>query len=305
MVISVFDIGGSKIAFADIANGLAPERPANVPTPASDYPALVEAISGRVAPSAEAVGISIAGLVDPRRGKVSAANIPCLAGNPFRADLEQATGKPVFLINDANAFGLAEARCGAGDGHASVFAVILGTGVGGAIVHDGRLFHGAGMRAGEWGHGPASATRTGRPLPRWSCGCGQTGCLDIYGGARGLERLHLELTGETGTSFQILAAWEGGEKAAAETVDLYLDSVGGALAAVVNLIDPAIIVVGGGLSGNAKLLKALEGEMQARILTSDTAPSVVPARIAGNSALIGAALYAADELSMRHEGGNS
>lgn len=302
MVISSFDIGGSKIAFSEIQDGFVPGRPSSVPTPADDYPALIAAIGAAVASSGKAVGISIAGLVDPRQGRVSAANIPCLAGKPFKADLERATGKPVFLINDANAFGLAEARQGAGAGQASVFAVILGTGVGGAIIHEGRLFQGAGMRAGEWGHGPASAMRTGRPLPRRTCGCGQIGCLDIYGGARGLERLHLEFAGETGTSYEILAAWQAGEAAAAETLDLYLDSIGGALAAVVNLVDPAIIVVGGGLSGNAHLLKALEGEMQSRILTSDTVPAVVPALIEGNSALIGAALYAADELARLEEG---
>jgi len=302
-VISVFDIGGTKIASSAVsveASGrLSVGAISSVLTPAGDYPALLRAVSRGVGDEAEAVGVSIAGLVDPEAGKVRAANIPCLAGHSFRQDLESVTGKPVFLINDANAFGLAEARLGAGAGRSSVFALILGTGVGGAIILEGRLLPGAGMVAGEWGHGPAAAMRTGRPLPRWICGCGQTGCLDIYGGARGLERLHLEFTGQTRSSVELLGAREAGDEAAVSTLDVYLDCVGGALAGIVNLIDPSILVVGGGLAGNAKLIGALADEMRSRILTPDRAPSLVTARIDGNSALLGAALYACGELSAK------
>ncbi|MBN9673787.1 ROK family protein [Roseibium aggregatum] len=302
-VISVFDIGGSKIASSTVfmaASGRLPsDGVSSIPTPVEDYAALLRTIVGNVPSEAEAAGVSIAGLVNPKAGVVRAANIPCLAGRPFREDLERETGKPVFLINDANAFGLAEASLGAGADHSSVFAVILGTGVGGAVVVDGHLLQGAGMLAGEWGHGPASAMRTGRPLPRWRCGCGQTGCIDVYGGARGLERLHLEFTGRRSCSFEILRDWEAGDAGALETLDIYLDIVGGALAGIVNLIDPSILVAGGGLAGNDKLLRALEQEMRARILTPDQAPSLVAASLPGNSALLGAALFASGELSKR------
>lgn len=293
-MIGSFDIGGSKIAAARVSARLEIEALPTVPTPRDDYAAFCRQVVALVPPQADAVSLSIAGVIDPGAGKVVTANIPCLAGRPLADDLANAVGRPVFLVNDANAFALGEATLGTGEGHDLVFAVILGTGVGGAIVIDGRILLGAGGTAGEWGHGPASAARTGRPLPAWRCGCGQTACVDVFGGARGLERLYREEGGGSATSREILAAWAAGRREAAETVDLYLDIVGGALANVVNLLGPSIVPMGGGLSRDGRLVEALEREVRARVLSPEKAPRLKAAASMSESALIGAAVHARD-----------
>ena len=270
-MIGAFDIGGSKIAAARVSSALQVDSPATTPTPANDYAAFCRQVVA---------------------GSIVTANIPCLAGRSLAHDLSKAIGKPVFLVNDANAFALGEAALGIGEGHDPVFAVILGTGVGGAIVIGGRILEGTGGLAGEWGHGPAAAVRTGRRLPAWRCGCGQIGCVDVFGGGPGLQRLHQDLCGQSATSREILAAWVAGNPDAMGTLDLYLDIVGGALAHVVNILGPSIVPMGGGLSRNQPLVEALEREVRGRVLNPENAPRLQAASSMSESALIGAAVQA-------------
>ena len=291
-MIGAFDIGGSKIAASRVSSGLGVGSPATVPTPADDYAAFCRRVAALVPMGADAVSLSIAGVVDRDSGTVVTANIPCLAGRPLAHDLAGAVGKPVFLVNDANAFALGEAALGTGVGHDPVFAVILGTGVGGAIVIGGRILEGTGGLAGEWGHGPAAAVRTGYRLPAWRCGCGQMGCVDVFGGGPGLQRLHQHLCGRSATSREILAAWQDGDRDAEDTLDLYLDIVGGALANVVNILGPSIVPMGGGLSRNQRLVDALEREVRGRVLNPEKAPPLRAAASVSESALVGAATYA-------------
>ncbi|MEO6298168.1 MAG: ROK family protein, partial [Paracoccaceae bacterium] len=159
----------------------------------------------------------------------------------------------------------------------NVFAVILGSGVGGGLVIDRRVVAGA----GEWGHGPVIRD------PAFVCGCGQFGCLDTVGSARGLERLHLQLTGQTLASVQILARWVGGETMAA--VELWLDLVSGQLAMVVNVVGCTVVPVGGGLANVVPLIAALDQAVRARILRVTARPLVVPAQVSADAGLIGAA----------------
>lgn len=252
-MICAFDIGGSKIACGSVDGAGDVGACVRIETPTLDYQDFLSAVADQVPHDARALGLSIAGLVDPNQGSVRAANIPCLSGKPLRDDLTGLIGKPVFLINDAKAFGLAEAHNGAGVGHSSVLALILGTGIGGAIVLDGRILEGRTMVAGEWGHGPAGALRTGKVLPRWTCGCGQIGCVDLFGGA---------------------------------------------LANLVNTVDPSIIVLGGGLVSDTSLVSALHTEMRSRILAPKHAPRFAKASIGANSAIIGAAIFARERLSL-------
>jgi N-acetylglucosamine kinase len=142
------------------------------------------------------------------------------------------------------------------------------------------LVTGAGGYAGEWGHGPVIQS------PAFACGCGQTGCVDTIGGARGLERLHHHLTGETATSVEILHRWHAGEAA---TVDLWLDLVSGPLAMVVNVIGADIVPVGGGLANDARLIAALDVAVRARILRVMDRPLVVVAQVSVDAGLVGAA----------------
>lgn len=165
--------------------------PGRRPTPRDDFAAFVETLRGIIAETGEqpnGIALSIAGVVDPDTQRLICANIPCIHERTLGADLEAELGLPVLIANDADCFAMAEAGLGAGRGHRIVFGAILGTGVGGGLVADGRLVNEAGGFAGEWGHGPIIASAAGDPpvaIPAYACGCGQKGCVDTVGGARG------------------------------------------------------------------------------------------------------------------------
>lgn len=273
-MIAAFDIGGSRIKAAQMtAGGLTPVGEAE--TPADDLPAFAAALS-RLAGDATAVAISIAGVIDPDSGLATVANIPCLHGRPVVEALQAMLNRPVLVLNDADCFALAEARRGAGRGHANVFGIILGTGVGGGLVIDGRLVSGAGGFAGEWGHGPIVN------YPALPCGCGQIGCLDTVGGARGLERLHHALTGERLEARKIVSDRP-------ETMAQWLKIVAGPLAMVLNVVGASVVPVGGGLGNDTALVATLDQAVRARILRKTQGPLVVPAQCGADAGLIGAA----------------
>ncbi|OJH56459.1 ROK family protein, partial [Agrobacterium pusense] len=221
------------------------------------------------------------------------ANIPSIHGRALKDELEQALGLPVIVSNDADCFVMAESEIGSGRGHRVVFGVILGTGVGGGLVIDGRLINSEGGFAGEWGHGPVAATRAGNPpveLPRFECGCGLTGCIDAIGSARGMEKLHMHLHRQDMTSEEIIAAWLGGNPDAARTIDILVDILASPLAMVINVTGATIVPVGGGLSNSRELLATLDEAVRARILRRFARPLVVPAICRIEPGLIGSAV---------------
>jgi N-acetylglucosamine kinase len=295
-MITCFDIGGTTIKAAR-ATGPGDLVPiGRVPTPRDDFGAFAEAISG-LAPEGP-VAISITGVVDPDNGLATVANIPCVDRRLLAAELGAALGRHVLVANDADCFVLAEAHAGAGQGHRVVFGAILGTGVGGGIVIDGKLHRGAGGLAGEWGHGTIVATKVDVPpfdLPHFSCGCGLSGCLDTVGGARGIERLHRHQHGVELASTAIVEAWIAGDTAAGHTVDLYVELVAQPLALVVNVVGPDIIPVGGGLGNSAPLIARLDQAVRSRILRHSDRPLVVPAQLTVDAGLIGAASHGFSE----------
>jgi N-acetylglucosamine kinase len=296
MIICI-DIGGSAIkgAIATSPDAITPlER---IVTPLDDRAAFDAAIASVVAqaPDARAVSISITGVVDPRDGRIKVANIPCIDGRRLAADLSAQLGKPVFVANDADCFALAEAGVGAGRGHDVVFGVILGTGVGGGLVINGQIVNGAGGFAGEWGHGPVAATSGGTPpiaIPRYACGCGQIGCVDTIGAARGIERLHQHIHGISAASTAIIAAWQAADAAAARTVDVWADLVASPLALVINVVGASIVPVGGGLANAPALIDLLDRTVRQRILHHTDEPVVVPGQCRLEPGLIGAAILA-------------
>lgn len=279
-MILCLDIGASAVKAA-LAEGGRLSTLGAVATPLADFGEFVAALApfakGR---TLRGVAISIAGVVDPASGRIKVANIPCLDGRPLAEDLAAALALPVLVLNDADCFALAEAREGAGRGHRAVFGIILGSGVGGGLVLDGQLLAGAGGYAGEWGHGPVIRD------PAFPCGCGQVGCVDTIGGARGLERLHRHLTGREASSRQILQAWHAGEAA---TVALWRDLVAGPLAMVLNVVGAGVVPVGGGLSNDPALVAVLDLAVRARLLRATAAPLLVPAQCRIEPGLIGAA----------------
>ena len=199
----------------------------------------------------------------------------------------------MFVANDADCFALAEASEGAGRGHRIVFGAILGTGVGGGIVIDGRIVTGAGGFAGEWGHGPVAATSAGHPpvaIPRFACGCGLAGCVDTVGAARGMERLHKHLHGVELPSTAIVDAWRAGDAKAARTIEVQIDLLAGPLALVVNVIGASIVPVGGGLGKVPEFIALLDAAVRQRILRRLATPLVVPARLTLEPGLVGAAI---------------
>lgn len=281
-MIVAYDIGGTRIRAARVA-GADVVPLGEVATPVGDFAAFTAAVAGFAA-GASGLALSVAGVVDPDSQRIKVANIACADGRALGPDLEAALGLPVKVLNDADCFALAEARHGAGRGHRSVFGIILGTGVGGGLVIDGRVVQGAGGFAGEWGHGPVLTGDLALP-----CGCGQSGCLDTIGGARGIERLHGLLGHGLAGSEEIVAGWRRGEAAACDTVAVWTERMAGPLAMVLNVVGASVVPAGGGLSRAADLIAHLDRAVRARVLRPTGAALLRPAECAGEPGLIGAA----------------
>lgn len=296
MAIVCFDIGGSFIkgAVALTSRDIAPLQPR--PTPLDDFDAFAATLIAVIADSGirpARIALSITGILDPETGVATVANIPCIHDRALRRDLEAVLGLDVLIANDADCFALAEAGLGAGRGHAIVLGAILGSGVGGGLVVDGRLVNAAGGFAGEWGHGPILPSFAGNPpvaIPAWPCACGQTRCLNTVGGARGMERLHVEIHRAERTSRDIVEGWQAGEVEATRTIDLYAELVASPLALAVNITGASIVPVGGGLAKSGPLIERLDMEVRARTLRTFSRPLVVPGTLSIEPGLAGAAL---------------
>ena len=283
-MILAFDIGGSRIR-AGLWDGTALDRLGEAETPARDLDAFAAVIAGFAADRPlRGLALSLPGVVDPQTQAGKVANIPCIDGLPLGPELTRRLGLPVLVLNDADCFALAEARLGAGRGHRNVFGIILGTGVGGGLVLDGRLLQGAGGYSGEWGHGPVVCPPYALP-----CGCGQVGCLDTIGGARGMERLHLARAGEAAHTRQIVERWRAGDPVATATLTLWRDLVSGPLAMVVNTVGATVVPVGGGLSNDRSLIEWLDAAVRDRVLRRPPGPLVVPAECGADAGILGAA----------------
>ena len=255
------DLGGTKteaILMAADSRIVATER---VPTPSTDYAGqvativeLVRRMETRAGEASLPVGIAHPGAVVPMTGLIKNANSTCLNGRPLKADLEQALGRTVRMANDADCLAVSEAADGAAADAASVFAVILGTGVGGGIAIEGRLLRGPNAIAGEWGHNAL-------PWPRADWGevpgplhwDGQHGVIEAYLSGPGLAADYLRSTGMPLKGEAIVAAAAEGEPAALASLARYEHRLARALASVINLLDPEVIVLGGGLSRVARL----------------------------------------------------
>jgi fructokinase len=239
------DLGGTKIE-AIALDGSDEVFRKRIASPRGDYGATLEALRGLVEEAGEgSVGIGIPGAISRRTGLVKNANSTWLIGKPLKDDLERALGRPVRIENDANCFALSEATDGGGQGAEVVFGVILGTGVGGGVVVHGKVLRGVNAIAGEWGHNPLPAPGP-RDLPLPDCYCGRKGCIETYLSGPGLSRDHALLTGKTLTAAEVAAL--GGE-----SLERYAERLARALASVINVLDPDVIVLGGGMSNVARL----------------------------------------------------
>ncbi|MBK1680268.1 ROK family protein [Rhodocyclus tenuis] len=285
------DLGGSKIEVAalDATGELLLRR--RVPTPTGDYAATLSAI-GALVQGAEAelgaratVGIGTPGS-EGGDGLLRNSNSTCLNGKPLRADLETLLGRPLRLANDANCFALAEEQGGAACGAALVFGVILGTGVGGGIVVDGRVVAGANRIAGEWGHNPLPVA-DGLPPP--ACYCGRSGCVETWLSGPGFAADHRRLGGVACSPEEIVAAAASGDARALATLARYHERLARALATVINIVDPEVIVLGGGMANLPDLADEVAKRLPAHVFSPTLATRVVRHALGDSAGVLGAA----------------
>ncbi|HEX8416132.1 MAG TPA: ROK family protein [Methylobacterium sp.] len=288
------DLGGTKIAgiLLDASGATLAER--RIPTPRDDYDGTLRAIAGMVdqldAEGGEqaGVGIGMPGAISPETGLVKNANSTWLNGRPFAADLTQRLGRPVRIENDANCLAVSEAVDGAGAGAAIVWAGILGTGVGSGIAVNGKALSGRQRIAGEWGHNPLPAPRDDeRPGP--ACYCGRHGCIETWVSGTGLAADHARRTGRSVKGENVVAAMRTGDAEAQRSVADYLDRLGRAVAHVVNLIDPDVIVIGGGLSRVPEILSGLPAATRPHVFTDAFDTPIRPSLHGDASGVRGAA----------------
>jgi fructokinase len=288
------DLGGTKIealALGDDGAQLARRR---VPTPRNDYEASLEAMAGLVRGlEAEtggrgSVGVGMPGALSPATGLVKNANSTWLIGRPLDRDLSLLLGRPVRFANDANCFALSEAVDGAGAGARVVFGVIVGTGTGGGVVVDRRVLTGKNAIAGEWGHNPLPWPRAGE-WPGPPCYCGKTGCVETFLSGPGMARDFEEVTGAKAEAPEIVARALGGDVAAATALERYEERLARALAAVLNVLDPDVVVLGGGMSQIARLYETVPRLWQAWAFSDRVATVLRPPVHGDSSGVRGAA----------------
>lgn len=241
----------------------------------------------RDVPECRVVGIGTPGSLSRRTGTLKNSNTVCLNGRPLAADLAARLGIAVRLENDANCFALAEAWLGAGRGARVVFGVILGTGVGGGIVVDGRLWSGPQHIAGEWGH---QVTDPAGP----ACYCGQRGCVETRLSGPALEAAHVQGGGPAVGAAEVVARAAARDPVAAGVVDAWLAHFGRALANVITILDPDVVVLGGGLSNVDALYDRGRDEVARRIFNDELTTPIVRHALGDSAGVIGAALLAAE-----------
>lgn len=247
------DLGGTKIELVALDDAGVTLHRERVATPAGNYATTVDAIAALVERCELAigerasVGIGTPGSLSPASGLMRNANSTCLNGHALDRDLAIRLGREVRIANDANCLAMSEATDGAGAGARCVFGVILGTGVGGGIVVDGRLLTGANAICGEWGHVPLPAPDTA-DTPARRCYCGRTNCIETWLSGPGVVADHARHTGLEVGMREIVRAAEAGEQCAEATLERFERRLARSLASVINILDPDVIVLGGGLS---------------------------------------------------------
>lgn len=288
------DLGGTKIEIAALDAAGEVRHRSRMATPAGDYPATLDAVACLVDEAERAlgargtVGIATPGAISLATDRIKNANSTWLNGRPLREDLERRLAREVRIANDANCFALSEATDGAAQGAAVVFGVILGTGVGGGIVAHGRILEGANAIAGEWGHNALPLPRADdHPLPL--CYCGRRGCIETYLSGPGLAADHARASGERSSAAEIAERAARGDEACAQSLARYAERLARALAGVINVLDPDVIVLGGGLSRIARLYEEVPRLWRAHVFSDEVRTRLVAPVHGDSSGVRGAA----------------
>jgi len=288
------DLGGTKIeiiALDQVGLVLCRER---IPTPVGDYDATVRAITDLVVAvetrlgARGTVGVGCPGALSPATDLMKNANSTCLIGQPLNRDLSKALARPIRIANDANCLALSEAVDGAAAGKGIVFSVILGTGVGGGLVVDGRAVTGRHAIGGEWGHNPLPwPSDEERPGP--ACYCGKTGCIETFISGPGLAADLERHNAGPSDAETIVAKADAGDPAALAAMARYADRLARSLASVINILDPDVIVLGGGLSNAGQLYQEVPRLLPAYVFSDEVTTPLMPAAHGDSSGVRGAA----------------
>jgi fructokinase len=288
------DLGGTKIeaiALADDGRVLLRHR---IPAPRDDYRATLEAIAGlvrrveRQAGQRGTVGVGIPGAISSATGTIKNSNSTWLNGKPIGDDLPPLLERPVRFENDANCFALSEATDGAAAGARVVFGVIVGTGTGGGIVVDGKVLRGRNEIGGEWGHNPLPAPLDGE-RPGHPCYCGRRGCIEQFLSGPALERDYAQGGGVAASAAEIEKRARAGDAIAEGCLKRYEDRMARALGSIINVIDPDVIVLGGGLSNMTRLYNAVPARWGPYVFSDRVATRLVPPAHGDSSGVRGAA----------------
>ncbi len=287
------DLGGTKIELVALEGGAVRYRK-RIATPTHDYAAIVEALAALVEDAERelgvraSVGIGTPGALSVATGCLKNSNTLCLNGKPLHVDLAARLARPIKLENDANCFTLSEATDGAAQGAAVVFGVILGTGVGGGVVVHGRVLTGRNAIAGEWGHNALPRpTDDERPGP--ACYCGRAGCIETFLCGPALSRMFAQATGVMAAPTEIAARATLGEREAVRALERYHDRLARGLASVINVLDPDVIVLGGGVSNLDSLYVAVPDLLPRYVFSDRVDTALVRAKHGDSSGVRGAA----------------
>jgi fructokinase len=281
------DLGGTKIEGLVLDHGGREIARRRIPTPRGDYGGIIAAIAGLVATLEQeagvtaSVGVGIPGSISPATGLVKNANVTEINGQRLDADLAAALARPVRVQNDANCFALSEAVDGAGSGAEVVFGVIIGTGVGGGIVVNRQVLAGRHLIAGEWGHNPLPWPSVAEVEEAPACFCGKRGCIETWVSGTGFQKDFARATGRQMQAQEIMAAIAGDSQAEA-AYQRYVERLARALASIVNVLDPDVLVLGGGM-GNVSRLYADLPQLMTAFVTSDSFTTPIRPPVHGDS----------------------
>jgi fructokinase len=245
--------------------------------------ALYIELTARIDHAPHTCGIGTPGAISRRTGLLKNSNTVCLNGQPIKTELESLLGRRIEVQNDANCFALAEALHGAGKGKNLVFGIIMGTGCGGGIVYKGEVFTGPQSIAGEWGH---TSIDPNGPL----CFCGNRGCVETYISGAGAEARYAEKYGEKRSFAQIEAAYRAGDQRATEFMNFFFQKFGRSVANLLNVLDPDIVVIGGGVSKVKSLYQEGIAEVAKQVFSDSLETPIVENKLGDSAGVIGAAL---------------
>jgi fructokinase len=288
------DLGGTKTEVAVLDDNFQPVYRKRVATPAHDYEAILNLIVDLVNDAEKSllvkptIGIGTPGAISPHSGLLKNSNTTCMNGKPFMFDIEQRLGCSVKIQNDANCFALSEALTGAGNGYAVVFGVILGTGTGGGLVVNRQLLSGPNAITGEWGHNPLPWKTEADGSPQ--CYCGKQACIETFISGSGLARNFEKRNSVSLSSEQIVHGARNGDKDCEIMMQFYYDQLARALAHLINIVDPDVIVLGGGMSNIEEIYQQIPQRIGNYIFSDSVETPILPALHGDASGVLGAAM---------------